>query len=435
MKSKHKLLNVLCCIAIVSSCFCPIVAEENKSNPYTLDSDPMDAGKDTGYSKTEKITKGNPHWGWSLGEFVVSGFSGTDLEGESPIFLKNSGDKIRLDFNLDQKNISKLNDDSSMSICNDTDGYDNELGQDTPENGFGYGTLFIKHSNIHNNEEKPQIYTSYLKKIANDGNSLDDGIEINEEGDYDVYLDYEIKTEKKMLFLKYSQYNDYRIHCSFSVQNSNNMFFLRELNDEGNVGSELYSGSSTKNGFVISTANSDYLNIEVKREVLNDMDNDLIEDCDTRFNKIAKDGDKYEEEGIYTITSTKNQISEPTVKTIYVGTNKLLTAYAKYKESKGYDIADIRQKMEDGYNIENDGTLKLSNEQTETSSYPANVSSSSESEDTSDASKATTSLIRIVRENLLQIIFACLATIACIWFVIYNRRKIAKQGKKDKEAK
>ena len=62
------------------------------------------------------------------------------------------------------------------------------------------------------------------------------------------------------------------------------------------TGSELTNSSMTENGFRLDLAKSRYLKVNIKREVLKDSPDGLVED--TRFNGPAKDGAEYTDEGI-----------------------------------------------------------------------------------------------------------------------------------------
>ena len=81
----------------------------------------------------------------------------------------------------------------------------------------------------------------------------------------------------------------------------------------------------TENGFRLDLAKSRYPKVNIKREVLKDSADGLVED--TRFNGPAKDGAEYTNEGIYTITVHNEYTNQFTVKKIYVGTNNILRAY------------------------------------------------------------------------------------------------------------
>jgi ribonuclease HII len=75
---------------------------------------------------------------------------------------------------------------------------------------------------------------------------------------------------------------------------------------------------------------------EKKRETLAEGAVGLTEDV--RFNRPARDGDRYTDEGIYTITVSNCYTGQETVKRIYVGTNKLLMAHMV----TGMSIDEIR---------------------------------------------------------------------------------------------
>ena len=48
---------------------------------------------------------------------------------------------------------------------------------------------------------------------------------------------------------------------------------------------------------------------------------------DVRFNRPAKDNDKYTKEGIYTISVKNRYTGESTTKTLFVGSQELLNQY------------------------------------------------------------------------------------------------------------
>lgn len=75
---------------------------------------------------------------------------------------------------------------------------------------------------------------------------------------------------------------------------------------------------------------------------------------DVRSNAVSKDNSIYSKEGIYAIT-VKNLYSdgEPTVKTIFVGTDKYLMALAK----SGYSVDQLNEHIRRGIEISDDGSL------------------------------------------------------------------------------
>lgn len=124
----------------------------------------VNAGKDTGYSETNSIKESDPHFGWELGTFYVSGFTNTTKdESGNPVILKTTGDKVTLWFSLEQ-NIDVLNGDGALSIADDTKGFDEYFGID--KTNFGRGTLIIRHTDYQNKTQKPIIYTDYLAALV-----------------------------------------------------------------------------------------------------------------------------------------------------------------------------------------------------------------------------------------------------------------------------
>ena len=293
-----------------------------------------------GYFGSEMIDKGDVHYGWDLGNFFVSGYTDEVAGAEDNIvFLKNVGDKVSLWFKLNQ-NINRLNGKENLSITADAEGYDQYF--ETPKMNFGRGVLIIRYTDHNNMRGEPTIYTNYLEANAVAG--ADTKVQLFEEGDYEVALDYEITTDELL-----DKIGHYRIFFKFSVRNGNCMVYPFDLV----TGSELTNSSMTENGFRLDLANSRYLKINLKREILKNSADGLVED--TRSNNPAKDGAEYTDEGIYTITVSNEYTGQFTTKKIYVGTNNILRAYM----TTGLSISDINNLLADGATITNDGTIQL----------------------------------------------------------------------------
>lgn len=298
-----------------------------------------------GYTEESKIEKDDVHYGWDLGDFFVSGYTSntTDSNGNN-VFLKNAGDKVTLWFNLSQ-DINKLNNQDGLSIGNDNDGYDEYF--ETPRTDFGKGTLIVRYTDYENVKHKPTIYKNYL--VANASQGANTKVQLFEEGDYEVALDYVVKSDSNLLgFIPKSDDNHYRIFFKFSVRNGNCMAFPMDLK----TNEELTNTAIAKNGFYLDLAKSRYLDVNIKREVLNDGANGLVEDV--RFNRPAKDGDQYAEEGIYTITVKNKYTDQTTEKVIYVGDNDVLKAHVV----TGLSVKDIQEQVNNGVKINDDGTLE-----------------------------------------------------------------------------
>lgn len=335
-------------------------AEDGSSAEKYYFGDHYKIDKDKGFSldEEEKIKKNDLHRGWRLGRLYVNGFTQNTGSKKNPVFLKNAGDEVVLGFDLEQ-DIDKLNGDDSLSIAEDKKGYDDYF--DVEETNFGRGTLIVKRTNYQNDKEVLPPYTDYLSAVAK--GKADTKINLNEEGDYEVALNYVIKSSPRKILGKdiLPSYSDYTIRLfKFSVRNGNSMIFPFDLK----TGEELSNKSFTENGFRIDLAKSHYLNVYVKREVL------VGEDAeDVRENKPAKDGATYTEEGVYTVTVEDTSTNQKTVKKIYVGTDSRYKAYV----TTGLSLEEIDQQLDDGASITDDGTLVYASAQDSSDDSDDNV--------------------------------------------------------------
>ncbi len=323
-----------------------------------------------GYFGEEPIKKNDIHYGWELGNFFVSGYTDkvSNTDGNM-MFLKNVGDKVTLWFKLNH-NINGLNGKDNLSITADTEGYDQYF--ETPKMNFGRGVLIIRHTDYNNVKTEPTIYTNYLE--ANVTVDADTKVQLLEEGDYEVALNYEVTSDELI-----DKIGHYRIFFKFSVRNGNCMVYPFDVA----TGGELTNSSMTENGFRLDLAKSRYLKINLKREVLKDSADGLVED--TRFNGPAKDGAEYTEEGIYTITVSNEYTGQFTTKKIYVGTNNILRAHVTYDLS----IPEINRLVAGGATIFDDGTIQLAtdNRTDETTPLASDVPASNETETETDLNK------------------------------------------------
>jgi len=346
---------------ISACCFAEGTVNGTEQKYYlgTRPGDLVNAGKDTGYSEMEEIDKDDPHYGWSLGHFYIKGYTSQTTDGNgNPVFLKNVGDKVELWFQLDQ-DIACLNGDSELIICEDKNGYDKYFGVD--QGGLGRGTIIIRHTDYQNLPGDPVIHKDYLAALTV-GAPVQ--VELFEEGDYEVALNYEIKDVGiSVLGSDYlNGYDNYRVFFRFSVRNGNCMIYPFDTA----TGDELTNSATTENGFYLDLARSRYLDIVIKKSVMNETSGGLVED--TRFNKPAQDGEKYTDEGVYTITVKNRYTGAETVKTIYVGTDDVLEVHA----NTGRDVNEIRKMLETGEWYIEDGTLVASADDAITDSEPDN---------------------------------------------------------------
>lgn len=343
--NNHRVWRSLLLILVFVVLFVPLTTCVEATDTTYYMGTAVNTGKDTGYSEENTITDKDPHFGWTLGRFYVSGYTRatTNASGE-PVFLKTVGDTITLWFNLEQ-DIDMLNNNEMLTIYSDSNGYDEYFGIEESE--FGRGTLIIRYTDYQNNTGNPVIYTNYLESTATTG--ADVQVKLLEEGDYEIALNYEIREANLDLFGwdTLPSYHNYRIFFRFSVRNGNCMVYPFDVA----TGEELLNTAITENGFYLDLAKSRYLDIDIKKEVLNEGANGLTEDV--RFNRPARDGEEYTEEGIYTITVSNRYTNQQTVKKIYVGSNAVLKAHV----TTGLEIADIAYQLSMGATVAEDGTI------------------------------------------------------------------------------
>ena len=282
---------------------------------YYFSEEAVNTGYDTGYAKADKISGSDRHFGWQLGDFFMSGFTRrAEDEDGNPIFIKTLGDSVTLWFDLEQ-DIAALNGNKQLFIRADSNGYDEYFG--VRKSDFGKGTLIVRHADYQNKFSDPVIYTDYL--LAKGTTGADTKVVLNEEGDYEVALDYEIQNDDVSKMLE--KFGNYKVMIRFSIRNGNCMVFPFDVS----TGEELRNSSVTENGFYLDLARSRYLDIDVKHSVITNGAAGVVED--ERFNRPAKDGDQYTNEGIYTISVSNRYTGESTVKTIFVGSEELLQEY------------------------------------------------------------------------------------------------------------
>lgn len=309
--------------------------------------------KKNDYVGSAGISDKDPHYGWNLGEFCLSGY--TDIGDSKDIYLKTVGNKIKLSFKLEQ-DIACLNGNENLIIKNDKKGFDGDFKKQPHD--MGHGELLIKHTN----EEgaiKIREYSDYLEALASPG--ADTIIQLFEEGDYEVHLDYAITDKDGWDSTTY-----YRTSFKFKIRNGNCMVYIFDAKS----GAELNNGDTAENGFRIDTAKSSYPKLTIKKEIMNKTKNGLVED--TRFNRAAMDGEVFTDEGIYTITAHNRFDSslEPAVKTIYIGDDILLKAYTKHLDtSEQYTIEQLSTMVNDeGYTITDTGDIVESKKETTSAS-------------------------------------------------------------------
>lgn len=364
-------------ILLINTLYFPVqAAEQNPSDsPIYYFGKTVTCGKDNGYiPNTESewnpwtlltpigwvmgaIKDKDPHYGWELGKFYVRGYTGNYVSNQNSYskdlttFTKNVGDKIEFGFRLDQ-DINKLNGKSSLVISDDRKIIkDCWIKEPYFKADFRHGLLMIVHTDYQGNE-KVITYVDFLNGIGQGANTK---VELFEEGDYRVILCYEIYVKDGWNWITdwvdpNGSYFNYRMESCFSIRNGNCMVFPFEIDSNR----ELTNECLTEKGFRIDLAKSRYLNVTVKKEVLNETEDDLA--FDTRFNKDVIDGAEFTDDGKYTISVTNPTTGAITEKVIYVGKNKVMKANAV----TGKTISEINELVGNGYRITKNGELKRS---------------------------------------------------------------------------
>ena len=321
---------------------------------YNLNSEPVNAGVDSEYAKTDAVISDDIIKGCEIGQFYINGFSGNahfykgdESKKENPLFLKNVGDKVTLWFDLKQKDIGALNGNTHYSVHSDEKGADKYF-HITPQN-FKRGALIIRFTDYQNNATT-NVYTDYLASAAT--TTADTKVQLFEEGDYEVALDYEIEDSSPLAWKipKPASYSAYRIFFKFSIRNSNCMVYPMDLK----TGSELRV-PYTENGFKLDLARSRYLDLSIRKKVLSSNGLDL------RESQISSDQAEFSDEGLYVFT-VRNKVTEDTVsKVIYVGSDNLLKAYARYgkdNDNGEYTIDELIRMRDEGYTFLDDGRIE-----------------------------------------------------------------------------
>lgn len=374
--------------------------------------------------KGSEISQRDPHHGWKLGRFVIKDFTRkTEDNNGKVVFLKNVGDKISLSFNLTQ-NIDALNGDSSKCIAYEKKGFDKNF--DFEQDEFGRGLIIVRHTNYQGKTVQTP-YTDYLSGIKV---GADTQIDLLEEGDYEVALDYCISDGIAPFGLDHignhkivPVYSNYRIYCSFSIRNGNCMVYPFDIKTK----SELTDKAFTKNGFYLDLAKSRYLNIDIKKQVLNEGKDGLVED--TRFNRPSYDGAEFTDEGIYIITVSNPSTGQQTTKTIYVGENKVLTAYATYA-STGLTIGKISEMVANGSIIDENGMIS-DTVLTPSTSEPDSALNEENLDKTDEYKNDNTASTDF---DLRTVVIAAFIIVLAILFFIISKSKKKKAKKQAEEA-
>lgn len=296
-----------------------------------------------GFKNPELIKSDDPHIDWNVGKFYVSGYTDVRMDGDTPVFLKVPGDKAALWFNLEQE-LDKCNGRTDVKINYIDSGSDIGFGTPTIKD-FGRGALIIRRTDKQNQKVR-EIYTNYLEASATTGANT--RVDLFEEGDYEVALDYQLHYDKPFVFgTTTTKTLTYRIYFKFKVRNGDISVFLRDKD----TNQFITNGNVAEHGFYIDVANSQYLNMSIKREVLTDSLDGLIED--TKFTAVATENRNYTDEGVYTVTIKNLATGDEVQKKVYVGNRDIMLVHMK----QGISLSEIKERMEAGAYIDENGQL------------------------------------------------------------------------------
>ncbi len=261
------------------------------------------------YNAGKPIGGGDPHQGINLGYFRVNGYTVDKIYDEKRIFLKNFGDTVTLWYELEQ-DIDKLDGNEKLTIADDKKDCDSRFPE-IKTTDFHRGALLIRHTDRWGNETITKYFNFLEADSRTDANTQ---IELFEEGDYNVVLDYAIKDSDGI-----DSYYYYTVSFDFGIRNGNCMFYVFDKS----TGNELADNAVASEGIRIDLAKSQYLDFEVTRTAIIDRLTGKTED--TRAKKPDKDGAEYTEPGIYTFKVSHNTIPDMSVtKTYYIGTDPYL---------------------------------------------------------------------------------------------------------------
>ncbi|MDO4479024.1 MAG: hypothetical protein Q4B73_08335 [Lachnospiraceae bacterium] len=321
--------------------------ELDKTNAYAF-SDVYRADSPDGFELKEGTKKlldsDDPHCDWNVGRFYISGYTGKNTEdSDCPVFFKTPGDKVALWFNLEQE-LDSCNKTADIQVYKTPSGSDIEFGTLRIDK-FGRGALFVRKTDNLNNSER-QIYTNYLEASATVGANT--RVDLFEEGDYEISLDYQLHFDKPFVFgLTTTKTLTYKMPFKFKVRNGDISAFIREVD----TGAFISNANVAENGFYIDLANSKYLDLSIEREAYVDsLDGPVL---DTKTSVVAKEFREYKDEGIYTVTVENKATGKTIEKKVYVGDEDVLKVHV----ATGMPLDEIKERMARGAVINDNGQL------------------------------------------------------------------------------
>lgn len=364
------------------------VEELDTTDAYEF-SDVYRVDNQNGFENPTVIKSDDFHNDWTLGKFYISGYTDVAYDDDIPVFLKVPGDKTALWFYLEQA-LDKCNGQTDIKVEYISSGSDIYFG--TPIiDGFGRGALIIRKTDKNNRKER-YIYTNYLEASATVGANT--RVDLFEEGDYEVALDYQLHYDKPFVFgTTTAKTLTYRVFFKFKVRNGDISAFIRDVD----TNQFITNANVARNGFYIDVANSQYLSLSIKREILSEGFDGLVED--TKFSSVAKEGRHYTDEGIYTVTIKNLATGDSVEKRVYVGDSDILKAHMV----TGISISEINERLSAGAVIDENGYIsdyvpKMNEEDIEKESEEISemkIVIESATEETSDTEKNTEKIEKV----------------------------------------
>ena len=160
--------------------------------------------------KDNDIDEKDPHYGWELGSFTIRGYSSckeNTSEEETKCYIQEKEGSVTLSFKLD-KDINFINGNEKLTIYSDRNGWDKYFQVDDTE--FKQGMLIIQYTDMEGRKYKPNVYPDFLNLYAKTGE--DTQIPLWGPGDYEVALDYEVKSG-------FGSYDNYKKSFKFKIRN------------------------------------------------------------------------------------------------------------------------------------------------------------------------------------------------------------------------
>ena len=191
--------------------------------------------------------------------------------------------------------LNKCFDNKDISVLYTDTGSDG--GFETPELcNFGKGTLFVRKKDK-SGEHHDYFYTNFLEANAVKGPNT--RIDLNEEGEYEIALDYQLRYKKKGVFgLKFKKTYSYRMNFKFTIANGDVSGYVRNIKN-----GEFVKDREVVEGFRIDLAGSRNLKIKIKNE---------------KINRVANDKEEITDPGTYTITIENPATREKVKRTVVV---------------------------------------------------------------------------------------------------------------------